>query len=735
MFYMLLLFFPPGIAQQISGFVFEEGSDGHRIALPGVNVLVEGTLTGSVTDTEGRFTLSIPAGKHPMLVVSFIGYQPDTVFVDPGVHHYEIRMMPTSEMLEEVVISERQKSSFVSMIDPLHVHVITSNELLKAACCNLSESFETNASVDVSYSDAVSGSKRIDLLGLHGKYVQMITENLPNLRGLGATYGLGYIPGPWMESIQISKGTATVLNGYESITGQINIEFKKPDKAEMLYLNGYVNHIGKTEGNAYSAVRLNDRWSTMLYGHVEDLGHRVDHNGDSFIDEPLIRQYNVFNRWKYMQGNVMAQFGLKFLDEHRTGGQMTFRSPETPGASSPYGIDIRTRRFEVFGKTGYIVPSHPATSLGFVNIFSIHDQESLFGLNDYNGTENNYNGSLIMQSQLGSPRHAYSAGVSYLYDSYRESLNDSIFSRDERVPGAFLQYTYSDSTHLTWIAGIRADHHNIHGWLMTPRIHVRWGIDSRTVLRASAGMGYHTPNIIAENSYLLASSRRLYVDLELPQEVAWNYGLNLTRHIDLSGRELTFSGEYYRTDFRSQVIIDRDRNSSEIYVYKLDGPSFSNSYQVEAGYELLRGMDIVAAFRVSDVRMTINGELDREPLVKRYKGLMSLSYQTLSRKWQFDLTTQLNGDSRLPDTRSLPEQYRRPANSPAFVIFNAQVSRFFRNWSIYLGAENLLDFVQQNPLIAPEDPYGPWFDASMVWGPLMGRKIYFGFRYAINNPK
>jgi outer membrane receptor for ferrienterochelin and colicin len=720
-----------GSAQDISGTVYGQTKDNNTEPLPGVNLYWEGTLTGTVSDAEGKFTLPRTEGNINRLIASFIGFQNDTVMVGPDQGQLEVVLSSVQE-LEEVVISEKQRSTFVSQISPLHVQNITSAELQKAACCNLAESFETNPSVDVSYSDAVSGARKIELLGLHGKYVQMMTENLPNLRGLSSTYGLGYIPGSWMESIQVSKGASSVVNGYESVTGQINIEYKKPDHSDKLYLNAYANHMGKVEGNFDASIRLNDKWSTMLYGHGETFQNRIDNNGDSFLDAPLVRQYNLFNRWKYVNGNHVAQFGVQAIEEDRTGGQVDFRESGAGGTPDYYGINIRTKRFQAWGKTGYVFDRWPETSLGFVNNYTYHDQSSFFGLNNYSGREQTYYGNLIFQSVLGSTRHKYTTGVSYLYDEFREKLNGIPMDRVENVPGVFFQYTYSNDRNLTFLAGMRADFHNIYGTFYTPRLHLKYNFTESLILRTSAGKGYRAANVIAENSSLLASSRTIIIGDDLDQEEAWNYGINLTKIFTIAQRELNVNLEFYRTDFVNQVIIDRDISVSEVHIYNLNGESFSNSYQVEAAYELVPRLDVVAAFRYNDVRMTTNGMLQREPLVNKYKGLLNLSYKTNLDKWQFDLTTQLNGDARLPDTRANPEQYQRPQNSPVYTIINAQVTKYFRTWNIYLGVENLTGFTQSDPVIAADDPFGQYFDSSLVWGPILGQKVYAGVKFKFN---
>ena len=730
---LLLVFYSISYAQNISGNVNGLDESGKKTPLPGVNLYWSGTQHGTISDEQGNFTISLPKHDHvpPILVASFVGFVNDTIDTREINGPVNI-VLSATKTLDEFVVNDKQNSSFISQISPLYVQNITGKELQKAACCNLSESFETNASVDVSYSDAVSGAKKIELLGLHGKYIQMMTENLPNLRGLSTTYGLGYIPGSWMESIQVSKGAASVVNGYESVTGQINVEYKKPDDSEKLYLNAYANHIGKTEGNFNTALKLNKKWSTMIFGHAENLNNKVDMNGDSFLDVPLITQFNFHNRWKYVGDHGMAQFGIKVLDEDRTGGQEGFDPAENTDIPTYYGINIKTRRYEVWGKAGYVFQGKEETSVGFINSYTWHDQDSYFGTNDYSGTERNYYANLIYQSVLGNHHHKYSTGASFNYDQYNEMLNDSAFNRIERVPGVFFQYTYSNEKNLTVLLGIRSDSHNIFGTFYTPRLHLKYNISEHTIFRASAGKGYRTPNIIAENSYLLASSRHLIIQSGIQQEEAWNYGINLTQIVDIADRELNINAEVYRTDFINQMVIDRDRNVTQIFIYNLDGKSYSNSYQIEVSYELIPRLDVVAAFRYNDVKMTINGKLEREPLVNHYKGLLNLSYKTNLDKWQFDFTTVLNGDSRLPNTSSNPVKYQRPVNGPSYAIINAQITKYFKKWNLYVGTENLTNFTQKDPIIAADDPFGPYFDSSIVWGPIMGRKVYAGIKISFN---
>ncbi len=724
---MLLFLILPGAkiySSNIRGVVKEKANPNSPIT--GANIYWAGTTHGTASNTKGEFELEAHSGENLPLVISFVGYKPDTVFVrnanEPLIIHLE-----EQAQLNEVIVSERRRGQYHSTLNTIQTTTVTTSELHRAACCNLSESFETNAAVDVSYSDAVTGAKQIQMLGLSGIYVQTISENMPLIRGIAAPYGLGYVPGPWMESIQISKGTSSVVNGYEAITGQINVEYKKPQNTETLHLNLYGNEALKSEANMNYAYRLNDKVSTMILFHGESLTNQVDHNGDSFLDMPLTRQINLYNRWNIVPENGgHREFGFKILDEHRQAGQIdAFKNPE----AGLYGIDLKTRRYEVSGKNG-IMFNKPGTSLGIQASGSYHNQESLYGATTYNGIQ--YNGYLnvIYMGNFGSDLHNYKTGASVMADTFDETLNGNKHQLNEITPGVFAEYDYNLHNQLNIMAGIRADYSTVHGLFFTPRVHARWNLSEHMVWRGSVGKGYRTSHPLSENNYLLASSREIIIDNDLKQEEAINAGTSFTLKIPIGEYEATIMADYYHTRFVNQVIRDIDSHPNRVHFTNLDGISYSNAFQAEIYYEIFRGFTLNAAYRINDVQQTINGELRQLPLTSRNRALVSVSYATRLDKWQFDLTGQFNSGGRMPDP-SLTSHLWHETFDP-YNVYNVQIARNFRRWSFYAGAENLLGFAIHNPIIAANDPWGPDFDGTMIWGPVDGRKIYFGLRYTIN---
>ena len=740
---LLLSFVTMGFAQNvIEGTVYEK-VDGKKQPLPGVNVYWKIANVGTVTDEHGHYSIEI----HPTykcLVFSFVGYNNDTVHHMAEPQHYD-HIMSSPLTLNEVEIAARQKAQYVSTIDPHHIEHITGEALRRCACCSLAESFETNASVDVAYADAVTGAKQIELLGLSGLYTQMMTENMPNFRGLASAFGLGYVPGTWMHGISVSKGTSSVRNGYESISGQINVDFKEPqeDHAERVFVNGFVNSMAMTELNFNTRVNIGERDGLLLLGHVGYNPMKMDGNGDGFLDDPVTSQYSVFLRYNHPNtGHFGCKLGVKALKENRLSGQMDF-DPKRRGETGydRYGIGISTDRYEAFAKTGFIF-DRPETSLGVQQQLTYHKMNSYFGLSDYNARQFSYYANILFDSYIVNDHHKYSVGASYSYDRYDEDQNFLVTTSDiapkhrvEQVPGAFAEYVFSDDHHWTVIGGFRADYNTYYERLFyTPRLHVRFRGHDELAIRLSAGKGYRSPNVLAENSTILASSRVIRF-LEKPEmEEAWNFGLNLSKHFDVGEKEIQLLVDAYRTDFTHQIVLDRDANAHEIRIYNLNGKSYSNCAQIQVDYELFKDFDMSLAFRYTDVKMTINDSLMEKPFVNRYKGLITLSYAPGT--WQFDLITQFNGDSRIPDmsgnATAATTEGQNLDRSPFYVIMNAQVTKKLgKHWELYAGGENLTNYKQKHPLVAASEPFGNDFDASMVWGPLSGIRGYVGFRYSL----
>ena len=644
-------------------------------------------------------------------------------------------------------ITVKPKSGIVRVAGAVNGTVITQQELFKAACCNLGESFTTNPSVDVNYSDAATGAKQIKLLGLSGTYVQMLTENLPNFRIAAAPYSLGYVPGPWIKSIQVSKGSASVRNGYESITGQIDVEYLKPDDDKSLAVNLFGNTMGKLEANADANIHVKGPLATELLLHYENDWGKHDKNKDSFVDMPKVRQYNVQNRWRSVGEHYIFHAGVGLLNEKREGGQ---RGHHHTPLADPYLININTERYEAYMKHAFVLNQEKGTNIALMANGSLHEMDGGYGKKSYDVNQKNLYAQLMFESNF-TPEHNLSAGLSLNHDYLKQNAMGMLhLPSDELIPigaigdytpnhitqkettsGVYAQYTYNKNSRFILMGGLRLDHSNLYGTFLTPRIHIKYIPFDLVNFRLSAGKGYRTPFALAENSNLLASGRWLRVDSDLKQEEAWNYGASISWLIPISDKLLKLNTDYYYTNFKEQAIVDYEMGSDLIHIHNLSGKSYSHTFQIDATYPLFKGMTLTAAYRLNDVKSSYgkDNKLMTKPLTSRYKGLITASYKTPLGLWQFDATLQLNGSGRLPTpTVDAGGNPLWPERFHAFEQVSAQITRWFRHFSIYVGVENLTGFKQKNPIINAENPWSPTFDTTLAWGPVQGAMGYLGIR-------
>ncbi len=783
--------------------------------LAGANVWWAQTTVGTTTDAEGLFEIE-PIRQTKLLVTSFLGYRNDTTRVKDR-STIMVVLIPDDQQLDEVTVEARRQSVIKSRYSAFDVQSFGQGELCRAACCNLSESFETSASVDVSYADAATGAKQIKLLGLSGTYVQLLTENTPAVRGLAQNFGMEYIPGPWMDAVQISKGTSSVINGYEAITGQINVEYLKPQTQEPVAVNLMLNK------ELHAEVNLTGGWdipipddpmlgtlSTGVLAHYQEGAWPMDDNMDGVLDMPTNRNLNLLNRWYYKNDEYTFQFLARGLHDERHGGQrqtamgrkMGFRPPAVP-----YLIDLRADRVEAFMKNGIVFDEESGMSLGIIAAGSYHDQMNTYGPTTWKASQANGYLNAIFQNTWGGEHHHHhhhgeeeeehthelshklSAGLSVNYDQYWENLeilksSNLLLDRRELTPGIFAEYTFTHGENLTLIAGVRGDWSSRYGLFATPRLNIRYAPFEWWTLRGSVGLGYRSPNLIADNAAYLVSTRdwllgdpqssnfQILKSSNLHQERSLNTGLTTVFDIPIGRRNLQISAEYYFTNFFDGMLVDLDASPNSITFCNLsDIPgarSFSHTAQIEASMEVLRGWTVTAAFRYNDVRQTSFNtttgkfELREKALQNRFKGLVTMSYVTPLKKWQFDVTAQFNGPGRMPDG-VVADWYQMPGgnmcyprltdNGQYYATTNgmyhkwfpqllAQVTKYWRTCSLYLGAENMTNFTQDHPIIGTYDAQGQVimdgslpYDASMVWAPTTGWKIYLGFRWALDRPE
>ncbi|WP_435414453.1 TonB-dependent receptor [Polaribacter aestuariivivens] len=745
-FSSFLLLFPIIFFAQsnLKGMIMDKQNPKDNLGVSGATVNWLNTTIGAVTDEKGWFTIPYKP-EYKKLVISYLGYKTDTITITSlkTIHHF---ITPESE-LQEITIKSKRDAIQKSLFATANMFTVNNDELLKAACCNLAESFETNPSIDVSFSDALTGTRQIQMLGLKSPYLLITQENVPSVRGAAQAFGLTFTPGTWVESIQITKGAGSVVNGFESISGQINAELVKPFSDNKFFLNAYSSLNGRLELNTHFNEKISDKWQSGLYIHGNYRGEKFDNNNDNFLDAPLANQINVMNRWQYTdaQNGWVSFINFRYLADEKQTGELNFNPEKDRGTTNAWGSEIDTKRFETSAKLGYVFPELPFQSFGFQLAYSNHQQDSYFGLNVYDVQHESVYSNLLFNSIIGDTRNKFKTGISFTYDKYDElvevgTFNEN-FKRKEQSVGAFFEYAFDNLDDFSFTAGLRVDSHNLLGNFITPRLHLRYAPWENGVFRASAGRGKRSANIFAENQQFFASSRQINIDnvggniYGLNPEIAWNYGISYMQKFKLFDQKGDLTFDFYKTDFNNQVVVDWE-NPQEISFYDLDGKSIANSFQVELYYQLSKGFNLRTAYKYFNVTTDYNSGNLQKPIQPENRFFANLSYETIAKdngaQWKFDATFNSIGKQRLPNTSTNPSQYQLAEFSNPFQLLNSQVTRVFSNkFEVYLGAENLTNVQQKNPILASDNPFGANFDTTIVYSPIFGRAIYAGLRFKI----
>ncbi|PZD77610.1 TonB-dependent receptor [Mesonia sp. K7] len=725
---------------KVEGVIYEEGTN---VPLLGANVYWQNTQVGTVTDFDGKFSIPYQS-DYKNLVISYVGFKTDTIAVTNPNQKINHKLKPTSTLNEVKVVSRKQATSR-SYLEAQNVMNVSSDELLKAACCNLSESFETNPSIDVNFADAISGTRQIRMLGLTSPYILIAMENIPTVRGAAQAYGLTFTPGTWVESIQITKGAGSVVNGYESIAGQINAELQKPTKDDKLFVNLYGASSERLELNTHFNTQLSERWSTGLYLHGNTHQNEHDVNEDNFLDMPLYNQVNVMNRWQYTdnENGFVGFINLRYLNDQKQTGELGF-DPETDRlTTNAWGNEIKTQRYDISGKMGYVNPNIPWQSLGVQFALSNHQQDSYFGLRVYDIEHTSIYSNVIYNSIISDSRHKIKTGLSFTQDNYDELVETTAYERIDNSVGGFFEYNFDNLEKLNLTAGLRADYHNRLGFFLTPRVHARYTPWEKSAFRASFGRGKRSANIFAENQNLFATSRTINIipseggDIYgLDPEIAWNYGVSYLQGFNLFNRKADITVDFYRTDFQNQVVVDWE-NPREVSFYNLENESYANSFQIETNYNTFEHFDVRLAYKYYDVKTKYQtGELIK-PLTAQHRFFANASYEThvkegKTSQWKFDVTYNWLGKQRFSSTASNPVAYQLSEYSPTVGTINAQVTKVFSpRFEIYVGGENITNVRQDRAILGADDPFGSNFDSTFVYGPIFGSLYYAGLRFRI----
>lgn len=699
-------------------------SDSIEEPVYGVKVYSKNLKVMTTTNETGSFEFPKSNRFPDTLLVSAMGFYVDTIFVLTKKQGYSLEIKLYSvNTLPEIVIEMRRATQSISKLKTLHVEELSSGELRKAACCNLSESFETNASVDVNMTDAVSGAKKIQMMGLDGVYTQIQVENIPYLRGLESSFGLNSIPGTWIESIQITKGTGNVVNGYESMAGLINLEWKKPHNMERFFVNGFANMFGRLELNVDASHRINSKWSSAWMAYGASMLGEIDMNKDGFKDVPTGNNVSLLNRWSYFGKKMEAQLGVNAYLDEKYGGQMR------ENLAPIYSVVHDSKHIDVFAKTGFFTKK-PYQSIGIVYNVKYQTVDAQFGTKQFNGQEKRGYINAIYDGIIGNTNHKIKLGTSAILLSINQHLDTVKNDRVEIVPGMFAEYTYT-GLRITTVLGTRLDYHNLFGFQFSPRLHSKVTLTETTDLRLTAGKGWRVPNYMIDNISLLASSKSWVEPHSILPEISWNVGGSLVQEFTICKQKSHLTVDYYHTFFENQLVVDRDLNPNFLYFNNLNGRSFSNALQVEFDFSPIKNLDIRTAYKLLDVRAVYGGKLQQQVMMPKNRGFLTVGYTTRNKRWEVNSTLSVIGMSRLPYENLPPGQGVEALKSKPYSLINLQITHVIKKLELYVGGENLTNFKQKNAIVDVQNPFGNYFDATRIWGPIMGVMIYGGFRYKI----
>lgn len=692
------------------------------------------------------------------------------------------------DSLNATVFVGHQENS-ISRGKTLRTELISASGLQKMACCNLAESFENSASVTVGYSDAVTGARQIRLLGLSGTYTQMLDENRPVMRGITAPYGLSYVPGPWLESIQIAKGSPSVINGLESMTGQINLEHKKPTEEKPLFIQASMMSDTKADFNATSAWQLSPTVYTILLGHVSGNFKTYDMNDDGFRDDPKMLQFNVANRWLYYTPELQVRWGVKAVRDHRQGGmdgydksgmEPRWASDEfilepTEGNSfakylseSPWGTDITNSLLNAYLKVGKPLREDGSSSIAAIADWSWQKSDSWFGASSYLASQQSGFINLLYRNMLNES-HDFTVGLSGTFDHIDEAvakLDYGLWSgenwngqrpysgiADHFFGGAYGEYTFHAGDIFTSIVGVSADWYKGSGFKLAPRVTLKYSPTEWFVARANGGRGLRYADPVADNIGVMSTHSRLQGNcMERLLDDSWTFGGNLTFYMPLGvdPSKTYVSFDYFRTQFARQLMVDYEvpgtdvNGGRDIWFFDSDGRrSYSDNWQVDFNVEPFDRFTVALTGRYTNARQeNYGGELVEKPMLSCFKGVLNLQYKTNLSRWIFDFTASVNGSARVYDfMKDLKddggELLYPDGRTPVYPLLYAQITRRFRGFDIYAGVENITNFTQKHVLVGDRNAAGEWtpwtpgFDASCVWGPIMGRRINLGVRLTL----
>ncbi len=712
-------------AQALMGNVLDE----HKQPIIGAILQWQETGVTSTTNENGYFRIERKHSEHK-LIVSFIGYQKDTIEIKDS-SLFELVTLREGIELAAVQVESQRKSNTFSRLNPLNIEALEEKEFKKAACCSVAESFQTSNAVDISYNNAATGNKEIQFLGLRGLYTQLLIENRESFGGILSSMGYEFIPGTWLEQVNIQKGASTVKNGAQSMAGAINIQLKKPFKDDPAFINLFGDLHGRYEANVHLNKKWNDRQSSGLYLNGAFQSKSRDHNGDFFQDEAKINRINGLFK-NILFGHVFeGQINGQALYEERNSGQIQ--------SDNPYVIKQKVHHFNLFGNLGYVRFDKENQSAGSIYDISHSRIDAIYGNQAYKANETRASFQLLYNHPFGYGRHQLIMGPNGSIHRATEEAFQQKWKYDEQVLGLFFEYTYKSSTdpghRFSASLGMRNEWIRNSQPMFIPRASLRYLFAEDWTFRASIGRGYRFQRLFADHAAYFASSKQWIIESPPSIEKSWNTGFNIVGKPYLNGREAEINVDAYLTWFDDQVIADVDQDYTKIFLYNLNGNSRAYQTIATISYPVLSWMNVKIGGKYTDTRAQYKEGFKQVPLFPKFRGLISIDLESSNKKWLVNISSNYVGEMRLPDKENVPNDilHGHVGFSKPYMLLQTQLNWISRSWELYAGCENLLNYTQHTAIIDAANPFGNYFNAAEIYAPVSGIKPYLGIKWRIPN--
>lgn len=718
-----------GITQNVTGYILDE----NNAPLEGASIhSLEEPSIGVMTNQKGYFELLV-GSKTTQMIFDYIGYQSDTLSLKS---YFFLNLKPTSQ--KSVVITELTAGAFQSKASVGQVEIISAKEFSKAACCDLAGCFGTQGSVRVETNNVLTNTKSLSLLGLRSTYNQVLIDGMPLFNGLSNIYGINTIPSAVIKKIFISKGTASGIQGYEGIAGQINVITNDYDSVNKVYVNTYVNSFLESQFNVLSNYSLG-KFTKGIFGlHTTQMHNNMDRDDDGFLDMPKTERYSFSNKLIFdynAKKQHQSTFYISGIKENKLGGMSSYRSIKDTIKSNTYGVAVDYSELKSYFKHAYLISEKILLKTQLSGFY--HKQESWFGLLNYKALQTNIYGNIEMDYKYNKD-NKFTVALSHRFSNIEEKIrfnnSDTIrkyngqYLNNWNVTGLLLENNnvfLEDK--LVLLTSLRIDYYNRVRY--TPRFLLRYIPNEQHTLRYSIGTGWRIPTVFSDYQSVLGGNRNVVFSENPDVEQAINTGISYGYEWDIGVNHFSLNGDYYHTYFKNQYVGDYLSSSSQVLFYNQKNASFTDVAQLDFNAILNKRIEFKLNYNYTNAIITINGTKENQVFIPKHRLLGSLSYHL--EHWQFDFQGHWNGRQHLPNTSSNPLKYQRGNYSPGYFNANTQVTYKVKVLELYLGCENITNFRQIRPIVAWQEPFSTYFDTYSTWASNKGIEFYFGLRWFI----